>query len=687
MSIKNNLIKKIKIKYDNETYSDYIPIGAESRNVSMDNNQSVQEVIGNLDAIKDGSITEQLALLNKEKETNNFDNTLVCNIAYRNCSEYVQGDTDETSPVEGYLQGFTTTPTTYLLAYQMGGSYENKSNMVYLREVSKSNGTILRTAYLELFHANSLAFNEKTKEIYVAACSYRDDNYTLRNKNDILVVDYDTFTIKDIIAPPSEITAKNRVRSVSYDNKNKVLAFADTKDVWIMKSWGTIDKHIVLDLSYTAPNTNPLYNSGTNQTIVVFDNKIYSSRYSENGICVFNMEGKLIKNYYNLDVDIPVRMGELQGIALEDNGVLYIGSEQFASLDSSRGKFYDSTIFKTNLNYGGYKNYYWGANQDSSAGFYVDKSTTNMYQAGTERAPFKHIQQAIMACDMAERKNRAMIYLRNNQTYGMLVYKGEKPLLISGGQSSIKTMWIQQANIIFSNVIFDLTKNLNQYSEANPCNIYINDRSIITFDGCKFINSDVNNFRENAILVDKTDVYMTGCTFENFTNMIRMIDLCNLYCQSSFTTNNCLYYWYINWNCSINFRSNTILRKLNPQSKSIPYLYWDTQYIDFTYEDNTLTFDNPVLDDERVFDITLKPTLDGVQYIDFVPIMGFTTYHSLSFINSQKTYKYDVYIDISHPSTGTYNFSYSALKTSISTGAVTDITNSSSFVITGMKRR
>lgn len=59
----SDLIKKIKIKKSDGTYSDYIPIGAEAQNIDMKNNYSVQDNIGDIDIEKDGSIAEQLAAI------------------------------------------------------------------------------------------------------------------------------------------------------------------------------------------------------------------------------------------------------------------------------------------------------------------------------------------------------------------------------------------------------------------------------------------------------------------------------------------------------------------------------------------------------------------------------------------------------------------------------------------------
>ena len=198
------------------------------------------EVNNKLDEMAEDGTLENII----NKVLNATNGTLICSIDYRDCTEFIDGITNESTPIKGYIQGFTTTPTSYIIARQTGGNFEDKSNMIYLEEISKSTKETLKSAYLELYHANSLAYNDSTKEIYVATNSYRDENFNLLPKNEIIVVDYNTFTITDTITPPTEITSNNRVRSVSYDNKNNVLAFADTTDIWIMSDFETIEKHI-----------------------------------------------------------------------------------------------------------------------------------------------------------------------------------------------------------------------------------------------------------------------------------------------------------------------------------------------------------------------------------------------------------------------------------------------------------
>lgn len=53
-------IKKLKVKKQDGTFSDYIPIGADAENIDMPNGYDLNSVIGNIDVDNDGSIEFQL---------------------------------------------------------------------------------------------------------------------------------------------------------------------------------------------------------------------------------------------------------------------------------------------------------------------------------------------------------------------------------------------------------------------------------------------------------------------------------------------------------------------------------------------------------------------------------------------------------------------------------------------------
>ena len=58
-------IKKIKIKQSDGTFSDYIPIVANAKDVDMANGYSLENTIGTIDVDKEGSIAKQLSKTTK----------------------------------------------------------------------------------------------------------------------------------------------------------------------------------------------------------------------------------------------------------------------------------------------------------------------------------------------------------------------------------------------------------------------------------------------------------------------------------------------------------------------------------------------------------------------------------------------------------------------------------------------
>ena len=72
-----NLIKKIKIKKQDGTFTDYVPIGADAQNIDFNNGFNLQQTVGNIDVDKDGTLEVQLADL-KEKTAKKRDNFEFC---------------------------------------------------------------------------------------------------------------------------------------------------------------------------------------------------------------------------------------------------------------------------------------------------------------------------------------------------------------------------------------------------------------------------------------------------------------------------------------------------------------------------------------------------------------------------------------------------------------------------------
>ena len=80
----------IKIKYDDGTYSDEIPISVLSENVEWDSTHTLVDVLGSIDVDVTGTIQDQISQLFNEKVSNlqNFDFLSQSNNIDRNAFNY-----------------------------------------------------------------------------------------------------------------------------------------------------------------------------------------------------------------------------------------------------------------------------------------------------------------------------------------------------------------------------------------------------------------------------------------------------------------------------------------------------------------------------------------------------------------------------------------------------------------------
>lgn len=60
----------IKIKYDNGTYSDEIPVGVLSENVEWDSTHTLIDILGSINVDSTGTIQDQISRLFNEKVSN-----------------------------------------------------------------------------------------------------------------------------------------------------------------------------------------------------------------------------------------------------------------------------------------------------------------------------------------------------------------------------------------------------------------------------------------------------------------------------------------------------------------------------------------------------------------------------------------------------------------------------------------
>lgn len=104
-----DFIKKVKIRKQDGTYTDYIPIGADGKNVIMSTEKNLEQTIGTIDTDTDGSIAEQLEecknLFTGKKIANNIitNNLESKNTIYIRNDNYFDNDGKSTTPDVPYV--------------------------------------------------------------------------------------------------------------------------------------------------------------------------------------------------------------------------------------------------------------------------------------------------------------------------------------------------------------------------------------------------------------------------------------------------------------------------------------------------------------------------------------------------------------------------------------------------------
>lgn len=665
---------------------EYLNIIAKNNDAMIDNinelntwfdNLDVQEEINNkLDEMASDGTLESIITNVIKKQTG----SLICSVAYRDCQEYINGITDESgNGITGYIQGITTTENTIIFALQNGGSKQNNTNMILLKEVNKNTGSTIRESWLELGHANSIAYNDKDKEIYVAPLFFRN-NVELEYTKEIIIIDYDTFTIKDTITPNIDT---DRINGISYDNKNDVLALSTINTVFIMNDFDSVNKVVNINNS-----TNILYNSYDVQYLYYYDNLIYQVKFFENGISVYNLNGENINNYYDFDVELQLRIGELESITIEENGDIYIASTQEVISTNSVIKLYDNTILKSNLIKNGIKRVYETGVTTGAIQYYVDSNTTNKLQVGTQLYPFKHIEQAIFAIEFQKRNTLSVINLvGNNKNYGFVLSKSNQQIQINGNNNIIYAIELQGQNIQFSNLTINNSILVNVCDGNDESNIYIHNNCDATFRNCIFTNT--GDTKTSCIVSNFSNINVYSCTFNNFTNVFRMLNFTKVK-GSTLTYNSCTYKYYNEANCVIDINDNNIYNSLNPNSQLSLIVPNVLQNVAFSVADSKITFTNKNIDRYlspfEIFQALCDFTIENNAYRGtFNFNTDYQPRNHISFINAGNTIIYDIYIILTHTremGNGEWGIqSVKCIKTDVSTGEKTNISDSITFNI------
>ena len=658
----NKLSKETK-----ETVEEYIAKFVELKDFvdTYFENLDVQEEINNKldEMLGDGTLETLLDSIFVKKQTG----SLVLNVAYHDSSEYIEGVTSESSsnPVMGYFQGMCTTDTSIIYAVQGNGAYENLLNDCYLIEVSKSNGSVIKQAFLELYHANSIAYNEADSELYIVANTEIVDNDPVASGK-VIIVDYDTFTIKDTITLPASITSSDSVMSVSYVN-DKIYIGGSNK-VYVMSDWSTVESTITLDTSLVAPSTNPYTNKGHIQETKVFGDYIYQLNYDANGIVIYDMTGKLLQILYTFETDLPINIGEMESIAVEEDGTLYVSSVQVSHMTGYKERLFDRIIWKSNIFYNTYKNFTYQNLENNPITLYVKPSTSNKLQYGTQTYPFSHIQQAMLFAEGC-RKNRINVILQDATNYGFFITRCNKTItVVPSTTATLNCLFADGAKLEMNYITFDFQYNLKV--DNDNYNFYTQ-YSDVTLNNCTVTSSD--SVIASGLTTFHGTLKTNYCTFSKMTDVFVNKNLTTLVIGNPTWGANITKRFLNTGTVIIDFNNSQVFKNCDTTNGVLPINNLCYQYLDYT--STATTFTPTGIPTDRLNNFTLKAgihlTIDGNNYYYTVPVKSGGSRFSIDIAQSTSVI-YRVSYNLSY-SSGVFTLTPTCFKIDVSNNTIANI--------------
>ena len=282
-------------------------------------------------------------------------------------------------------------------------NHQNADNIVRLVEIDLEDGSVERSAYLELNHGNSVTYNEKDNKLYVASCA-KMVNGVYTNDNDIFVIDYDTLTITNTIHTVN-IPSGHRIRSVWYDNDTDTLYAGDEHDMYVLdEATSSITQIIPLE-------TTGLDLKATNQTLKKIGNFYYGLYISF--LAIWNMDKKLIRVINIDDIQDNEPIGEVEDFDIDEDGNIILGTVCY---DSPRINKINATFYTSNITVNTSNITMLPGAISTSYYLYVDANSAEDFENGTSDYPFKSLPRAI-SCAMTLYKSCTIVIKSGSYDY------------------------------------------------------------------------------------------------------------------------------------------------------------------------------------------------------------------------------------------------------------------------------
>ena len=213
-----NKLTAIKIKYNDGTYSDEIPVSALAENVKWDNTHTLVDVLGNVDVSAKGTIQAQIDKLFNEK-VNSSDSTLILSSDYLRNGSISNGRNTE---VVATKLIFTKAKSIKVVTDR-----PNKEGFKYVYSYASSSGFCFDLNNHTQFRKNFIDYDAPPHysdeyeswndgEIYGIQIAIGEYNATNNKLNPLRVTDFNGYNIYVFDTTAAKTAAKNSLRENGY---------------------------------------------------------------------------------------------------------------------------------------------------------------------------------------------------------------------------------------------------------------------------------------------------------------------------------------------------------------------------------------------------------------------------------------------------------------------------------------
>lgn len=361
------------------------------------------------------------------------------------------------------------------------------SNTVRVSEINKDSGTVIRSQVSSgFYHSNSMVYDSKRNVLYNVEMYELTEGGTVW-RNSIGVIDYDTLQKTEDFAPVPSATYFD---GIGYDETTDTIAlfsFDKFSEEFYLYTIDAETRTLVNTVRLT--EFEELYRQISAQYVRTPGNVFQSAKYTENYILVAcfhpsmivlgTHDGHIVKKIKIADSEVSTF--ELEDFTFnEETGECFIGTHKRyynrSTSGATQGEVHEDieNLYKCNL----YENATPSPIYGDATGwniFYVDPSTANTIQNGTQEYPFKSIMEGLNLVDTEIFSPRFYLVGSGNVPWVRIVDQHMNIVKTSASDVTVGCIYARDCDVYLEGIVFEeVTSYLHNRYDSNGDIVFMN---------------------------------------------------------------------------------------------------------------------------------------------------------------------------------------------------------------------